>query len=79
MIGSFTWSLSRRPIRKLKGNMTYTEKLYCPVCRKATTFVCKDEASGYFCSRCGYRERYKDIESLRGGGGKDRLKTESSP
>jgi len=56
--------------------MTYTEKRYCPVCKEKTIFICKDKASGYFCSKCGYRERYKDIEEEVA---KDRLQTESSP
>jgi len=36
-------------------SMAHSEKRYCPVCKKVTTFVCKDKASGYFCSVCGYR------------------------
>jgi len=44
------------------GNMV--EKRYCPVCKKMTTFICKDKASGWFCLVCGYRERYREKESV---------------
>jgi len=36
-------------------NIAHTEKLYCPVCKEKTTFICKDKSSGYFCLKCGYR------------------------
>ncbi|MBA7617505.1 hypothetical protein ES703_24820 [subsurface metagenome] len=34
--------------------MAHSERRYCPLCKKKTTFICQD--SGCFCSVCGYRE-----------------------
>ena len=39
---------------KKRLNMAHSEKRYCPLCKKKTTFICQD--SGCFCSVCGYRE-----------------------